>query len=155
TKVTFRGVYVLTDPCPKSAYLDGNLHTILNSAFDAGTLPKPSAGGTSYLLYLPKGVQGYDGSNIPACQHTYCGVHGTTSYKGTSSDAALVPINCSDCGSVQVTLIGEHEAAEAIANFGTAQYEVGDDCEGASHETMLACCGTHYPIQQLASNRSS
>jgi hypothetical protein len=152
--VTWKGVSVLTDACPSSAHLAGNLESLLTSAFDTGKLPKPSAGGTSYLLYLPKGVQGYDDSEIPACQGTYCGVHGSKSYNGTTYDAALVPIDCADCPGVQVTLIGEHEAAEAIANMGTAQYEVGDSCEGPSNETMLACCGTMYPIQQLSSAQS-
>jgi hypothetical protein len=148
-QVSWRGVYVLSDPCPTSAHLGGNLPTILSAAFDTGNLPKPSTGGTSYLLYLPKGVQGYDPSEIPACMGTYCGVHGPQNYNGTRYDAALVPIDCPDCGSAQVTLTGEHEAAEAIARMGTAQYEVGDFCE--RKKTMLACCGKMYPIQQLAS----
>jgi hypothetical protein len=152
--VTYRGVYVLSDPLPQTVNLGGNVDQLLAAAFDSGKLPAPSPGGTSYLLYLPDGVQGYDWSNVPACQGTYCGVHGTANYKGTTYDEALVPIHCADCGSVQVTLIGEHEAAEAIANFGTATFEVGDGCQGPSHETMLACCGTQYPIQQLASNQS-
>jgi hypothetical protein len=154
SKVTFRGVYTLSDPCPSPAYQAGNLLTTLTGAFDKGTLPKPSAGGTSYLLYLPSGVQGYDQTNLPACQNTYCGVHGVFDYQGTSFDIALVPIQCADCPGVQVTLIGEHEAAEAIANMGTAQYEVGDSCEGPSNETMLSCCGKQYPIQQLSSSQS-
>jgi MYXO-CTERM domain-containing protein len=153
SKVSFKGVYVLPSACPAKAYLNGNLVTVLTDAFDQGLLPTPSAGGTSYLLYLPKGVQGYDAYSIPACQGTYCGVHQMEDYNGTTYDAALVPIDCPDCGSVQATLIGQHEAAEAIANMGTAQYEVGDACEGPSNETMLDCCGTQYPIQQLSSSK--
>jgi len=151
TQVRFRGVYVLGGQAPSTVNLSGNARSMVEAAFQAGTLPSPVPGGTSYLLYLPDGVQGVDGSGIPACQGTYCGVHNGFNFSGGYYDIALVPINCPDCGSVQATLIGEHEAAEAIANMGTAQYEVGDSCEGPSHETQLECCGTMYPIQQLSS----
>jgi uncharacterized membrane protein YgcG len=151
TQVRFRGVYVLGGQAPSTVNLSGNARSMVEAAFQAGTLPSPVPGGTSYLLYLPDGVQGVDGSGIPACQGTYCGVHNGFNFQGGYYDIALVPINCPDCGSVQATLIGEHEAAEAIANMGTAQYEVGDSCEGPRHETQLECCGTMYPIQQLSS----
>src|SRR5215831_11339093 len=151
TQVRFRGVYVLNDQAPSTVTLTRNGRQLVEAAFQAGTLPAPVAGGTSYLLYLPSGVQGVDGSGIPACEGTYCGVHEGFSTQNGIYDVALVPIDCPDCGSVQATLLGEHEAAEAIANLGTASYEVGDSCEGPRHETQLECCGTMYPIQQLSS----
>jgi uncharacterized membrane protein YgcG len=153
TRVSFRGVYVLNSTAPSTISLGGSANQVLEAAFAAGTVPSPSAGGTSYLLYSPSGTRNFDDGGVPACEGTYCGVHNGFRYNGTYYDAALVPIDCPDCGSVQATLIGEHEAAEAIANMGTAQYEVGDSCEGPSHETQLACCGTMYPIQQLSSNQ--
>ena len=153
TRVTFRGVYVLNSTAPQTISLGGSANQVLEAAFAAGTVPSPSAGGTSYLLYSPSGTRNFDDSGVPACEGTYCGVHNGFRYNGTYYDAALVPIDCPDCGSVQATLIGQHEAAEAIANMGTAQYEVGDSCEGPRHETQLECCGTMYPIQQLSSNQ--
>ena len=154
TRVRFRGVYVLNQMAPSSIRLGGNANQIVEAAIMAGTLPQPVPGGTSYLLYTPPGTRAFDDGGEPACEGTYCGVHNGFNFSGNYIDIALVPIDCPDCGDVQVTLIGEHEAAEAIANMGTSQFEVGDSCEGGSNETQLACCGTSYPIQRLSNSRN-
>ncbi|HEY8091249.1 MAG TPA: hypothetical protein VIF09_25475 [Polyangiaceae bacterium] len=156
TSVTFKGVFVLPSACPQTLTLDTTANAVIEDAFGKGLLPAPSPGyKTSYLLYLPQGTTSYDPQGNQACaQSSFCGVHDVATYQGTQYDAALVPIDCPPCGTAQVTGIGEHEAAEAIANMGTSTYEVGDDCENQQNHTELACCGTQYPIQDLASSKS-
>jgi hypothetical protein len=151
TSVTFKGVYVVPTACPTTVAFETDVPTLMSAAFASGAVPAPSAGyKTSYILYLPSGTTASAMSMSMCGYGEPCGYHSTVTYQGDEYDAALVPIDCNSCGSAQVTGIGEHEAAEAIADMGTATYEVGDGCENQQNHEQLACCGTEYPIQQLA-----
>jgi hypothetical protein len=150
--VTFAGAYVLQQAPPTDLTLGGNLDQLMANAFAQNLVPPPAPGSiTSYVAFNPTGTNGYGPDGSELCHGTgYCGVHSTTVYNGISYDLAIVPLDCPDCGGGidNATITGEHEAAEGLADLGTAGYEVGDGCE--TTQTQLACCGNSFAIQPLA-----
>lgn len=152
--VTYAGSYVLPTDAPSSVTLGGNLDSIIETAFEQGTLPAPETGtDEEYLFYFPSSSTGGDSSGGRLCtQGGMCAEHGSRQLAGYTFDYALVPISCNMCapGLEVDTIGGEHEAAEGLADLAGASYEVGDGCENPGERTTIACCGTTYTIQPLA-----
>lgn len=156
--VTYTGSTVLQDAAPAQAILGGNLGDILAAAFANNTLPPPAPNVLSeYLFYLPNGVAGGDtmGGQICAGMGMCAEHYPFGQYNGITFDYAIVPISCAECGGfTAVTIGGEHEAAEGIADLAGCQFEVGDQCEDPNMTIKLACCGQSYEIQPLAGSDS-
>jgi MYXO-CTERM domain-containing protein len=153
--VEYVGSSVLTGPAPGEVMLDGNLTTILTDAFDKGLVPAPVPGAANeYVVMVPQGSIADDTMGTTMCDGSgVCAEHDTATYKGIAIDIAIVPTQCPSCGQGldAATVSAEHEAAEGIADLGTAQYEVGDGCEDPQvNMTTLECCGKQYTLQQLA-----
>lgn len=152
--ITYEGSIVLTQASPAQLVLGGNLDQLVADAMSAGLVPPPVAGiANEYLVYVPQGVAMSDSSGQGICDGSgVCAEHGTTYYGNQYYDLAIVPIGCPECGAGldAASIGGEHEAAEGLADQGTATYEVGDGCETDANTTQLSCCGQVYDIQQLA-----
>lgn len=152
--VTYEGSVVLAQQSPDPIILGGNLDALMVAAMDNGLVPRPKQGiANEYLVYAPAGVGMQDSEGTVMCGGTgVCAEHGPSDYHGLQYDLALVPSSCDECGQGldAASIGGEHEAAEGLADQGTAQYEVGDGCETQQNLTQLQCCGQQYDIQQLA-----
>ncbi|HEY8039646.1 MAG TPA: hypothetical protein VIF15_07625 [Polyangiaceae bacterium] len=153
--VVFDGSTILQAAAPATLTLGGSLDQLMTNAFDLGLIPPPKPGvANEYLAFIPKGTIANDTQGATLCTggQGICGEHSTAQYKNMQYDLALVPLDCPDCGGGldNVTITAEHEAAEGLADQGTATYEVGDGCEAQSNITSMACCGQNYALQQLA-----
>jgi hypothetical protein len=155
--VTYSGSIVLQSAAPPSLVLGASLDQLMANAFQQGLVPPPKPGfANEYLVYAPPGTIISDTTGVTLCMGSgACGEHNPNAQYGNMQyDLAVVPLDCPDCGSGldTMTLIGEHEVGEGLADLGTSPYEVGDNCEppGGAPPTMLSCCGQTYTIQQLA-----
>lgn len=154
SQITYAGSVVLTQQAPDPLVLGGNLDDLMVTAMDNGLVPQPKQGiANEYVVYVPAGVTMQDSQGGGICDGSgTCAEHGFSDYHGLQYDLAMVPISCNECGPGldAASIGGEHEAAEGLADQGTAMYEVGDGCESQQNTTQLQCCGNQYDLQQLA-----
>jgi MYXO-CTERM domain-containing protein len=151
--ITMHPAIVLASAAPSPLQVGTSLETEINKAITASLVPAPTANNnTVYVVHGPAIVtnNASDGSHL-CYNNKSCGEHGPGLYSGKYYQAALVPLDCPLCGGTlkTATWIGMHEIAEAVADEGTASFEVGDQCEAHKNLTQLQCCGKSYTIQQF------
>src|SRR5215472_15641496 len=153
--VIYEGSTVLSTSPPDPLQMASTLQSEAHKAIQSGALPVPGSNyDTIYLFHCPSNVSCLAGSGATLCGQGagVCGQHTDDYYNGIHYQVAIVPLNCPYVCSPSLvgnTWIGEHEVGEALADEGSASFEVGDFCESGSNITSLACCGQTYTIQQM------